>query len=185
MLAADEDLANRIVEMAQRRGQTVFQTVNDILAQALRVDDMGLLLDDVVDERGMLEKAKSLGLTFTIESLLYDVVDLAHSNAQKNLSELWYEVGQWYGKYFDSRSSDGVESFGEAMSLLNLGDSVYNVDQGKGNSVSVSCVGERFTAGFTEVYGLFIEGVFDSLGMELVEKENSKGILRLKFQQTE
>lgn len=182
MLAADEDIANRIVEMAQRRGRTVFQTVNDILIQALRVDDMGLLLEDVVDERGMLEKAKNLGLTFTIESLLYDVVELAHSTSEKNLSELWYEMGQWYGKYFDSRSSGGVESFEEAMSLLTLGDSVYAVDQDKENSVSVSCVGEKFTAGFTEVYGLFIEGVFDSLGMELVEKENSKGILRLKFQ---
>jgi len=42
MLAADEDIANKIVEMAKRREWTVYQTLNEILEQALRVDGMGL-----------------------------------------------------------------------------------------------------------------------------------------------
>ena len=64
MLAADESIANKIVEMAKRRELTVYQTVNDVLEQAVRADEMGLSLIEVVDEREMLEKAKKMGFTF-------------------------------------------------------------------------------------------------------------------------
>lgn len=182
MLAADEDLANKIVEIAKRRGLTVYQTVNDLLEQALRVEQMGLMLSDVVDDREMLERAKGMGFTFTIEELLYDVVDVAYSHAKKQLSDMWLDMGRWYGKYFSGKSEDGVEAFEEAMSLLTLGTSVFNIERGKKGGVSVSCVGERFTPGFTDLYSLFIEGVFDALGFQLVEKENHKGIIRLRFE---
>ena len=182
MLAADEDIANRVVEMAKRMESTVYQTVNDILEQALRVDDMGLFLGDVVDERETLEKAKRMGFTFTIESLLYDVVDVAYSRNKTRLSEMWLEAGQWYGKYFSSKSEDGIAAFEEAMGLLTLGNPVFTVERGKGDGVSVSCVGERFTPGLTSVYSLFMEGVFEAFGMKLVEKENSDGIIRLRFE---
>lgn len=182
MLAADEDIANRVVEMAKRRESTVYQTVNEILEQALRADDMGLFLADVVDEREMLEKAKRMGFTFAIENLLYDVVDMAYSRNKKQVADLWQDAGRWYGKYFSSKADDGIAAFGEAMGLLNLGNSVFTIERGKGDAVSVSCVGERFTPGFTEVYSLFMEGVFESFGMALVKKENSDGIIRLRFE---
>ncbi len=44
MLAAQEDIANRIVDLAQRKDMTVYQTVNDILEQALRVEELGMSL---------------------------------------------------------------------------------------------------------------------------------------------
>ena len=181
MLAADEEIANRVVEMAQKRGQTVFQTVNDILEQALRVDGMGLTLTDVVNERGMLEKAKQMGLTFTIENLLYDVVELAHSNAEKNLTDLWLETGKWYGKYFTQKSDNGLDAFRVAMDLLTIGNSVYYLELEKDGVVLISYVSERFNSGYIEVCSKFIEGVFDSFDMELLGKENSKGVIRMKF----
>lgn len=182
MLAADEDIANKIVEMAKQRESTVYQTVNDILEQAIRVNQMGLILDNVVKDREMLEKAKKMGFTFAIGELLYDVVDVAYSHAKTQLSEMWLETGRWYGKYFSGKSDDGVNAFEEAMNLLTLGTSVFTLERGKGDGISVSCVGERFTPGFTEVYSLFMEGVFDALGLKLVGKENSKGIIRLRFE---
>ena len=182
MLAADESIANKIVEMAKRRELTVYQTVNDVLEQAVRADEMGLSLMEVVDEREMLEKARKMGLTFFIEGLLYDMVDLTYSNTHKQLSELCLETGRWYGKYFAGKADDGMKAFDEAMKLLTLGNSVYNIENRRDGSVLVSCVGERFTPGYTEALGLFIEGVLGSFGMRLREKENSDGIIRLRFE---
>ena len=45
MLAADETLANRVVDIAKRREQTAYQTVNKILEQAIKADSMGLALE--------------------------------------------------------------------------------------------------------------------------------------------
>ena len=181
MLAADEKLANKIVEMAKRRESTVYKTVNDILEQALRADQMGLSLSEVVDERETLEKAKKMGFTFAIEELLYEVVGIAYNRNKKGLQNLWLDTGRWYGKYFSNKSNDGLDAFAEAMSLLTLGNSVFNMEKRRGGDIRVSCVGERFTPGFTEVYSTFMEGVFETLGMKLVEKENSEGIIRLRF----
>ena len=181
MLAADEKIANKIVEMAKRRESTVYKTVNDILEQALRADQMGLSLNEIVDERETLEKAKKMGFTFTIEALLYEVVGMAYNRSRKSLSDSWLDTGRWYGKYFSTKSNDGLDSFAEAMSLLTIGNSVFNKEKRRSGEIRVSCVGERFTLGFTEVYSQFIEGVFETLGMKLLEKENSEGIIRMRF----
>jgi hypothetical protein len=156
--------------------------VNEILEQAILVDQMGLVLRDVIKDREMLEKAKKIGLTFSIERLLYDVVDLAYSNDKKETSEIWLETGRWYGKYFSNKKDDGLEAFEEAMSLLTLGNSVLTLKKNNDKLVSISCIGERFSTGFTKVFGKFMEGVFDTLGFKLIENENSKGIIRLKFE---
>jgi hypothetical protein len=87
MLAADESIANRVAEMAKRRERTVYQTVNNILELALKADQMGLALEEVIDNREMLERAKSMGLTFTMERLLYQMTDphiANHGNPSQN-----------------------------------------------------------------------------------------------------
>src|SRR4030042_4036571 len=99
MLAAQEDIANLIAELAKRKDMTVYQTVNDILEQALRVEGMGLSLREVVDERWMLERAREIGFTFTIEQLLYRVVDESYEENKEKSTEIWRAVGDWHGKY--------------------------------------------------------------------------------------
>jgi hypothetical protein len=183
MLAADEDIANKVVDVAKRRGSTVYQTVNDILSQALRVDGMGLALSEVIDTREKLEKAKNMGLTFTIEKLLYEMMDIAHEQVEEKADDLWLETGRWYGKYFSSKNSDAVKAFEEAMELLTLGNPVFIVERQNGGKLSVSCVGEQFTDGSTQMYDLFIQGAFETFGWELVKRDNSKGIVRLLFQE--
>lgn len=181
MLAADERIAKKIVEIAQRRGSTVFQTVNDILDQAVKADAMGVLLSEVIDDREVLERAKKKGFTFTVEKLLYEMVDLAFDHVKDPISEMWFETGLWYGEYFASRNSEPLREFREAMKLLNLGTSEFSVETGKSGDVSVTCVGEAFTSGYTEALSFLIEGIFKGLKFNLKEKENLKGIIRLKF----
>jgi len=184
MLAAEEDIANGIVEMAKRRGVTIYQTVNDILEQALRADGMGLVLKEVIDQRGMLERAKEMGFTFTIERLLYDITDTAYDRTKNKVSQMWLETGRWYGKFFASRDEDVLKALEEAMELLTFGASEFSIDKGSGGSISISCVGERFTFGFTDLFSLFIEGIFESLGYKTSTKEVSKGIIRLRIDNT-
>jgi hypothetical protein len=121
MLAAEDAIANRVTELAKRRGLTVFQTVNDMLEQALRVEEVGIPLREVVDKRGLLEKAREMGFTFTSERLLYEMVELTNSRSRKQVCEMWLDAGRWYGKYFKSRSKDGVGEFRDAMELLTFG----------------------------------------------------------------
>jgi len=181
MLAADEELANKVAELASRRGLTVRQTVNDILEQALSVEEAGISLKEVVEERWMLEKAQEIGFTFVPERLLYQVVDAAYGQGGKQFSDTWRGVGSWYGKYFSAKTDKPLDAFKEAMGLLTFGASGFSLEKQKDDRLAVTCVSERFTEGFTEVFSLFIEGVLEVLGYEVSDREVSKGIIKLKL----
>jgi hypothetical protein len=184
MLAADEELANRVVELAKRRGVTVFQTVNEILEQALRVEEEGLRLREIVEERGIIERARRLGFTFTVERLLYMVAELAYERAGEQASQMWLEMGRWYGKYLTSSGKDNLKVFREALELLTFGPPEFEVKEGRGGQVSVSLVGEMYTHGYLSLLSLFIEGVLDAFGYRVKSREVSKGLMKMVLEKT-
>ena len=180
MLAAQEDIANKIVELAQRKDMTVYQTVNDILEQALRVEGLGMSLRQVVDERWMLERAQETGFTFTIEQLLYRTVDEAYESDKKKYTKIWREMGHWYGKYYQTKHDEPMAAFREALELFTLGTSEYNLDNNN-RDLTFSFLGEKLTPGYIELFSVFIEELLSVLGYKLVEKEINRGIIKLEM----
>ena len=180
MLAAQEDIANRIVELAQRKDMTVYQTVNDILEQALRVEELGMSLRQVIDERWMLEKAQETGFTFTIEQLLYRTVDEAYVSDKAKYTQIWREMGHWYGKYYQAKHEKPLDAFREALELFTLGTSEYTLENSN-RDLSFSFIGEKLTSGYIELFSVFIEELLAVLGFKLKTKEINRGIIKLEL----
>jgi hypothetical protein len=180
MLAAEEDLANRVAQLAEKRGLTVYQTVNDILEQAIRAEDSGLSLKDAVDRRRDMDLAREMGLTFTVEHLYYQVVDLAYKQDKRKVMDLWQEMGLWYGKYFKGKGNDAIKSLTEALNYLTRG-SQFTMERGKGDELTVSCISERYSRGYTEAFAAFITSAFNVLGYKVLENEAHQGIIRLRL----
>ncbi|MFC1804125.1 hypothetical protein ACFL0D_09220 [Thermoproteota archaeon] len=180
MLAAQEDIANRIVELAKRKDMTVYQTVNDILEQALRVEELGMSLKQVVDERWMLERAQETGFTFTIEQLLYRIVDEAFDSDRERFTDIWREMGHWYGKYYQAKHDEPLEAFREALELFTIGTSEYKLENSS-RDLTFSFIGEKLTPGYIELYCVFIEELLSVLGYKIKEKEINRGIIKLEM----
>lgn len=180
MLAAQEDIANKIVELANRKDMTVYQTVNDILEQALRVEGIGLSLKQVVDERWMLERAQEIGFTFTIEQLLYRVVDAAYEEDQERFTGIFREMGHWYGKYFQAKHDESLGALRDALELFTLGNAEYSLEETP-KRLKLSFIGERLSSGYTELFSVLMEELLLVLGYELNGKEIRKGMLRMEF----
>lgn len=180
MLAAQEDIANRIVDLANRKDMTVYQTVNDILEQALRVEELGMSLKQVVDERWMLERAQETGFTFTIEQLLYRIVDEAYESDKDKFVKIWREMGHWYGKYYQTKHDDPMNAIREALELFTLGTSEYTFENNN-RDLKFSFIGEKLTAGYIQLFSIFIEEILVVLGYKLTEKEINRGIIKLEM----
>jgi len=180
MLAAQEDIANRIVDIAKRKDMTVYQTVNDILEQALRVEELGMSLKQVVDERWMLEKAQETGFTFTIEQLLYRIVDEAYESDKDKYAEIWREMGHWYGKYYQAKHESSMDAFREALELFTLGTSEYNLENSN-RDLTFSFIGEKLTPGYIEVFSVFVEELLAVFGFKLKDKEINRGMIKLEM----
>ncbi len=182
MLAAQETIANRIVELAKRKDMTVYQTVNDILEQALRVEELGMSLSQVVDERWMLERAQETGFTFTIEQLLYRIVDDAYEEDSEKASKVWREMGHWYGKFYQAKHEEPIDAFKEALELFTLGSSEYTLEISNREMV-FSLIGEKLSIGYLELFSVFVEALFSVLGFEVKEKEIKGGIIKMELSQ--
>jgi len=180
MLAAQEDIANKIVELANRKDMTVYQTVNDILEQALRVEGIGLSLKQVVDERWMLERAQEIGFTFTIEHLLYRIVDAAYEEDQERFTGIFKEMGHWYGKYFEAKHEMPIGALRDALELFTLGNTEYSLEETP-RRLKLSFIGERLSPGYTELFSVLMEEMLLVLGFKLNGKEIRKGMLRMEF----
>jgi hypothetical protein len=181
MLAAEEDLANRVAKLAEKRGLTVYQTVNDMLEQALRAEEQGLTLKEAVDRGDKMDRARDMGLTFTVEHLYYQVVDSAFGNDKQRAKDLWRDMGFWYGKYFLSKGDEPFKTLTDALTFLTLG-SQFHIEQGKNGQVIISCINEKYTKGYTQVFAVFIEAAFQVLGYKTVENETDRGIIQIKFE---
>jgi len=175
MLAARADLADKVSEIAMRKG-TLYDFVNDILEQAVRADSMGLTLREVVDERWILRDAKDAGFIVFPERLVYGLIEKACKTPKKELQGLWYETGEWYGKYFAD-----PKKFGDVMRRLLWDASEFKIAREDKEALRLTCLSSKFSEAHTELFSRFLEGAFNALGYEKESGEVLKGIIDLKF----
>jgi phage gp36-like protein len=145
MLAAQEDIANLIADLAKRKDMTVYQTVNDIL-----------------------------------EQLLYRIVDKSYEEDKEKSTEIWREMGHWYGKYFKAKHENPLEAFREAMELFCVGDAEYSLEQNS-RDITLSFIGEKLTPGYTELFSVLLEELMKVLGYKLKDRELRKGMVKLQL----
>ncbi len=117
MLAADEELANEVSKLANRRSFTIYQTVNEILGEALEAEDLGYSLGELVENRRSLDKAGSMGLGLTFDGLFNDLIDLCREGSGEAWWEACEERGRWYGKYFRGKE-DSLKCFFRGLGVF-------------------------------------------------------------------
>ncbi|MCX8178153.1 MAG: hypothetical protein N3F10_07695 [Candidatus Bathyarchaeota archaeon] len=173
MLAAREDLVDRVSEIARRKG-TLYEFVNDVLQEAIRADSMGTTIKEALDEVGLIKMAKDSGFILVPERLWYEVVERlgARSSWIKNL---WHETGAWYAKFYGS-----PERFAEFIRILfwDLVDfSISRVDGG----FAVKCLCPKFNINLAELFSIFLEGAYEAFGLHVMKRDVSRGVIYMEF----
>lgn len=116
-----------------------------------------------------------------VKTLWFDVVEKAYVGNKRSLLEKWRETGCWYGKYFATKKMENsIVEFRDFICNLMWGASEFsmelNVDGGK-----IRCVSADFPESYTELLSVFLEGALDALGYQCIEKDISKGLIRIVF----
>jgi hypothetical protein len=180
MLAAREDLVEQISNIANRRGFTLFNMVNDLLELAIKVEGMGLSLRDVVDEYGLVKAAKDMGFVLGLENLWYEMVELAYSKAKSKALKSWFEAGVWLAKrYVTSELDDPFKAFKRDLEAFTWSVPEPFIEK-VGNKVLVRLISPRFTESYTLLFAAFLEGALETFGYKSAGKEVSRGRIRLE-----
>jgi len=175
MLAARVDLADKVLEIAARRG-TLYDYVNDVLEQAIRAESLGLTLKEILDDRWIIKSARDAGFTVIPEKTVFELIEDAYKSLGKEkMANLWYETGQWYGKYYED-----IAKFEGSVKRFFWDISEFKVSK-EDENVVLTCLSSKFSEAYTELFSKFLEGAMNALGYNLDESEVSKGIISLKF----
>lgn len=176
LLAAREDLAEKIAEIASRRRWTLYEFINELLEEAIRADSLGVSLREVIDERGVLKDAKDSGFLLVPARLWYDLIDKAYSCLEGGwIRSLWYESGQWYGKYYGD-----LDRFSSAIKRIFWDLSEFDLHLEE-ETLAVRCIILNLQYPYADLLSRFIEGALSVFGYEKLEGEVSKGVINLKF----
>ena len=182
MLAAREDLVNKVLEIAGRKNVKLYGMINDMLELVIRAEDMGLSLEETVSQYGIVKAAKDAGFVPVVESLWYDVIEKVFRTDRSWMTKKWYETGQWYGKYYSSKlPQDPLAAFKQDLSSLTWNVSEFSIVEDEDGEILVRCVSPRFPLSYTTLFSGFLEGVLNTFGYDCEKKGISKGIIRMVF----
>jgi len=167
-------------KVAKESDLSLYGFVNEVFELTLRANELGVNLQTLTDSRELLKDARENGYTLGLESLWYEMADLAYAKAKNKALHAWFDAGVWLAKrYVTGETADPFEAFNK-----DLKDFTWNVPEldvkKTADRVSVRIVSPRFPESYTLLFTSFLEGALETFGYKIGSKEVSRGIICLE-----
>jgi hemoglobin-like flavoprotein len=180
MLAARDDLADKIGKIAQKRGFTLFGMVNELLELAIKVDNMGVTLKEAVDAYELAKNVKDASFTLVLESLLYDTTEIAYKKASEETLKKWHDAGTWISQRYIARGQkDPLDAYEQELRALGWNIPGISIER-SGKTVSIQILSPRFSDSYTTLFNRYLEGFLEGSGYKITFNEVGKGNIRLE-----
>ena len=180
MLAARDDLADKVGKIAEQRGFTVFGMVNDLLDLVIKVDSMGITLKEAVEAYELTKEVRDASFTLVLESLLYDNADLAFEANNEKTLKIWFDAGLWIARRYIARGvSDPLSAYERELKVFGWNILSVTFERSE-ESVSVRILSPRFSMTYSVLFNRYLEGVLEGCGYKVTFNEVGRGNIRLE-----
>lgn len=179
---AREDLIERLSKVAQERGYSLYALVNEVFELFLKADESGLDLKNVLEERRVFEAAKRAGFVLGLESLWYEMADLAYEAAGNEALKSWFEAGVWLAKRYAAggdKAQNSLMMFARDLKAYNWNISEFSIEK-IGGKLYVHMISPKFKESFTRLFKAFVDGALEGFGYKVIDEEVGRGIIRLE-----
>lgn len=183
LLAVQGDLATGIMQIANRKGMTVYNYTNEVFEQAIKAESMNRSLGDIVEVFRLLEIERDSGAMFTTKDTYLYMIERLYQQEKEELLKKSYGSGRWYGKYLQMKFNGG-EPFDMVEKLLNtcFWDSSEIRIIRDGEKVALNRLSPNDSIEYTEMISKFLEGIVNSFGYETKQNDVSKGLIAFNFE---
>jgi len=180
MLAARDDLADKAGKIAQRRGFTLFAMINDLLELAIKVDNLGISLEEAVSAYELAREIKDAGFTLVLETLLYDTARFAYEKKSAEVLKTWFDAGAWVAQRYLARGiKDPLEAYEKELKVLGWNIPDFTLER-SGKNVSVRILSPRFSESYTILFNRYLEGILTGAGYDITFNEVGRGNIRME-----
>ncbi len=177
--AAREDLLDQMNKIAKQGDLSLYAYLNDVFEQTIRAHQLDVNLHSLIGSRELLKAAKDNGFTLGLESLWYDMAEIAYDKSKKHALQTWHDAGVWSAKrYVTGETVDPFEVFKNDLKDFTWNIPEFDVTKDK-NKVSIRIVSPRLTESYTHLFASYLEGALETFGYKVANKEASRGILYL------
>jgi hypothetical protein len=180
--AAREDLLAGMNKVAKENDFSLYGFVNEVFKSTLRVNKLGVNLNTLIDSRELLKDAREKGYTLGLESLWYEMSNIAYDKAKKKSIQTWFDAGIWLAKrYVTGDTEDPFEAFKNDLKdfTWNIPELELNNNEEK-DKLSIRIVSPRIPEAYTFLFKAFLEGALETFGYKINSKEVSRGIIILE-----
>lgn|GEM_PF-1228589 len=176
-LAARENVADKVNEIAKESGRTVFSIVNEALSAFIAAKEAGRTLLSIIEEGKNAQLARNAGMILVPEAS-YDSL-LESCAIVPRIYDGWKSAGTVFGKYlYVNEIHEDTESVETALKEVIGGNPDVAFSKEK-----LVCISPRLGVKQTEAVSAFLEGLLQSLNLTVTAKEVSKGIIIITFKQ--
>lgn len=180
MLAARDDLADKMGKVAEQRGFTLFAMINDLLDLALKVDGMGITLKEAVDAYELTKEVRDASFTLVLESLLYDNAEIAYEADSAKTLKTWFDAGLWVARRYIARGvKDPLGAYERELKVFGWNVLGVTIER-SGQGVSIRILSPRFSKTYTILFNRYLEGILEGCGYEVSFNEVGRGNIRLE-----
>ena len=177
--AAREDLIDRASEVAKQKGFSLYAFVNETLQFTLQAEDMDVSLRSLIEERRMLKAAKEASFVLGLESLWYEMSDIACEKAKRRALNCWVEAGAWLAKrYVSNGVVDPFSAFKRDFEAFTWNASELNNKERK-DKVSIRIISPRFSESYTFLLAALLESALKGFGYANFKKDVTRGTIRM------
>lgn len=178
---ARSDLLERLGKVAEERGSSLYALVNEIFEMFLVAEETNVNLKSILEDYVAVKRARDAGFILELESLCYEMADIAYESARDRAIKSWFEAGVWFAKrYFSGLSGDILwEDFKRDLETILWNTQELEVKRDK-NRIFLRIMSPRFTNAYTVLLAAFFEGCLTALGYKLDVCEVFKGRILLE-----
>ena len=178
--AARQDLIEHASKLAKQKGYSLYAFINEMLQLTFEAEDLGVSFRILLDERGLLKAAKEASFILGLESLWYDMAEIAHEKGKRRALNSWVEAGVWLAKsYISSGADDPFSVFKRDLAAFTWNASELDIKDENGD-VSFRIISPRFSEAYTFLFAAFLESALTTFGYTEFNKDVSRGTIRLK-----
>ena len=181
LLVVPAELADSLKKMAVKHRVSLSTYVVSILEEALRAEEMGVTLGEVLDLYRVMEIQRGAGVLQAPRSVLQPLLSEAYKERREELRNLWFEAGRWYGQYLKTRLRD-ENPIGFLEEVLRYH---WNLDEvslrGDDLELLVTLVALNLSREGTELLACYVSGILQSLGFKEEDCFILEGLAKIRL----
>lgn len=178
LVYVSSNIISKLGEISRKMGISLSKLVEESLKLTIEICKLGYDIQKALEVLRAFKFMRALGGVYIPRQLLEDA--LSGFTPREDIAEKWYESGKIFGLYLKEKALDPLKTLTPLLEVLRWDFSEVSVENSNGNH-KLRCVSNTMSKEETDYYFMFLKGLIEGLGNEVVKADSMPGLIIIEF----